>query len=134
MGVRETEKARDLLLAADRPDASINDVCAAALDALHQIVQFDWAALMTTDHETLLPTGGMVEGFHPDTCAPFWDTELLDPDFIKFRELASSTNPIATLHHATDGDLERSPRYSKLLLPSTSLTNCASPSSLVQSA
>ncbi len=117
MGVRETERARDLLLEADHPEASINEVCAAALEALHLVVAFDWAALMTTDHETLLPTGGFVEGFAPDTCAPFWDTELLDPDFIKFRELATSTNPIATLHHATDGDLSRSPRYLKLFEP-----------------
>lgn len=117
MGVREAELARDLLRAADQPDASVNDVCAAALEALHLVVRFDWAALMTTDHETLLPTGGLVEGFSPDTCGPFWDTELLDPDFIKFRELASSTTPIATLHHATDGDLSRSPRYTKLFAP-----------------
>lgn len=114
MGVRESEQARDLLLAADRPDASVNDVCAAALEALHLVVRFDWAAIMTTDHETLLPTGGLVEGFHPDSCAPFWDSELLDPDFNKFRDLASSTNPVASLHHATDGDLPRSPRYTKL--------------------
>ena len=117
MGIRETEQARDLLLAADHPDATIDDVCAAVLEALHLLVRFDWAALMTTDHETLLPTGGLVEGFSPDACAPFWDSELLDPDFIKFRELASSTNPIATLHHATDGDLARSPRYTKLFEP-----------------
>ena len=85
-----------------------------ALEALHMIVGFEWAALMTTDPETLLPTGGLVEGFSPATCGPFWDTELLDPDFLKFRDLARSTHPVATLHQATDGELHRSPRYTKL--------------------
>lgn len=133
MGVRETAQARDLLLAADRPDASINRVCAAALEALHLTVRFDWAALMTTDHETLLPTGGLVEGFSPDTCAPFWDTELLDPDFIKFRELAVSTNPIATLHHATEATSLGRLGTPNSSLPSMLPTNCASRFLLVRS-
>jgi len=36
---------------------------------------------MSVDPLTLLPTGGAVEGFSPDQCAPFWDHELLAPGF-----------------------------------------------------
>jgi DNA-binding CsgD family transcriptional regulator len=45
---------------------------------------------------------------------PFWDNELLDPDFLKFNALARSTEPVGTLFEATDGDLFRSPRFQKL--------------------
>jgi hypothetical protein len=45
---------------------------------------------------------------------PFWDNELLDADFAKFNDLARSEDPVATLYDATDGDLQRSPRYRKL--------------------
>lgn len=62
----------------------------------------------------MLGSAGAVEGFDPSTCVPFWDNELLDPDFLKFNELARSHDPIATLYDATDGDLRRSPRYQKL--------------------
>jgi DNA-binding CsgD family transcriptional regulator len=114
MGINAVERARDRMLAADHGAASTNDVCGAALDALRLLVPFSWGAIMTVDHETLLPTGGVVEGFDASSCTPFWDNELLDPDFAKFRDLATSSDPVTTLAIATDGDLVRSPRYQKL--------------------
>ena len=69
---------------------------------------------MTTDPDTHLPAGGIVSGFDSSACVPFWDNELLDPDFNKFNALARSIDPVATLAEATDGDLQRSPRYQKL--------------------
>ncbi|MDZ7728095.1 MAG: helix-turn-helix transcriptional regulator [Dehalococcoidia bacterium] len=82
--------------------------------AFHDVAAFDRAALMTVDPETMLPSGGLVEGFDPEYCAPFWDSELLDPDFNKFTDLARSVDGVATLEDAVDGDLGRSPRYQKL--------------------
>jgi DNA-binding CsgD family transcriptional regulator len=117
MGMIGVERARDRILAADHDAASTNDVCGAALEALRLVVPFSWGAIMTVDHETLLPTGGVVEGFDASSCAPFWDNELLDPDFVKFRDLAASSDPICTLGIATDGALERSPRFQKLFAP-----------------
>ena len=105
------------MLAADVDAATANDVCGAVLEALRHVVRCSWAAIMTVDPETLLPTGGVVAGFDADSCAPFWDNELLDPDFVKFRDLATSSEPAATLVIATDGDLERSPRFRKLFAP-----------------
>ncbi len=81
---------------------------------MHAVASFDACAVMTTDPATLLPSGGVVEGFDQSACAPFWDNELLDPDFNKFVALAQSHDPVATLHEAVDGDLARSPRYVRL--------------------
>lgn len=83
-------------------------------EALGMVAPYDASAVMTTDPETHLPAGGIVTGFDPSACVPFWDNELLDPDFNKFNDLARSVDPVATLAEATDGDLDRSPRHQKL--------------------
>lgn len=114
MGVGAFIRARDRLLAADAQGASVEAVCHEILAAFHDIAVFERAAVMTTDPETLLPAGGVVEGFALETCAPVWDNELLDPDFNKYTQLAGSHEPVATLVDAVDGDLTRSPRYQKL--------------------
>jgi DNA-binding CsgD family transcriptional regulator len=115
VGVSAFITARDQLLRADRAERS--ELCAVVVESFHQLARFDWAAVMTTDPETHLPSGGAVEGFSPDDCAPFWDNELLDPDFNKFSDLAQRSDPVATLHHTVDGDLMRSPRYVKVFSP-----------------
>lgn len=106
--------ARNRLLEADRAGASPNEVCEAIVAAFHKITRFDWCAVMTTDPTTHLPSGGVVEGFSPEDCAPFWDNELLDADFNKFADLARRIDPIATLYEAVDCDLGRSPRYANM--------------------
>jgi DNA-binding NarL/FixJ family response regulator len=110
-------RARERLLATDRDEQTVSAVCAEIVSAFHEVALFDCCALMTTDPETMLPSGGIVEGFSPEACAPFWDSELLDPDFVKFADLARSYDPVATLADAVDGDLSRSPRYQKLYAP-----------------
>jgi len=117
MGVTNFIRARDRLLSADAGELAVGPVCEEIVHAFHDIVIFDKCALMTTDPETLLPASGVVEGFASEACAPFWDNELLDPDFNKFAQLARSHDPVATLAEATDGDLIRSPRYEKLYAP-----------------
>jgi len=95
----------------------VNATLAELLVSLHDVAEFHWAALMLTDTETMLPFGGVVEGLAADACVPFWDNELLDPDFSKFNALARSSEPVVTLADATDGDLSRSPRFQKLYSP-----------------
>lgn len=114
MGVVAYSRARDVLLAADRDELGLGDVCEQVVRAFRTVASFDGCALMTVDAETLLPTGGVVDGFDPTACVPFWDNELVDADFNKFNVLARSTDPVATLFEAVDGDLDRSPRYRKL--------------------
>jgi DNA-binding NarL/FixJ family response regulator len=114
MGVAGFERARDRLLALDAAESPLGPVCEEIVRAFHEVAVFDRAAVMTTDPQTMLPSGGVVEGFEAENCAPFWDNELLDPDFNKYTQLALSRDPVATLAEATDGDLGRSPRYQKL--------------------
>lgn len=117
MGVEELVRARDRLIGAVSAEMTAGDVLHELLAAMHDVARFDACALMLTDPETMLPSGAVVEGFDPDSCVPFWDNELLDPDFLKFNDLARSHDPVGTLHEATDGDLRRSPRFRKLMEP-----------------
>ncbi len=105
------------MLAADAAERPLEEVLSEVLEALHAVAEFSRGALLLTDTETMLPFGGVVEGMDPSTCTPFWDNELLDPDFAKFSDLARSAEPVAVLSQLTDGDLDRSPRYRKLYEP-----------------
>lgn len=109
--------ARDQVLAADAAERPVDDLLSDVLDALHGVATFSIAALLLTDTDSMLPFGGVVEGLEPAQCTPFWDNELLDPDFAKFSALARSAEPVATLSQLTDGDLARSPRYRNLYEP-----------------
>jgi DNA-binding CsgD family transcriptional regulator len=117
MGIEQFTRSRDRLLEAIKSEADMATVLGETLAALHSITRFSWCALMTVDPQTLLPTGGVVEGFSPDLCAPFWDNELLAPGFNKFNALARSTHSVATLVDATDGNLDRAPIYTDLYAP-----------------
>ncbi len=114
MAVAAFTRARDRLrsLDGDRPD--LTAALEATQAALHDVSTFSWGALMTVDPDTLLPTGGMVEGFAAEACAPFWDNELLAPGYNKFTDLARSNTSVATLYEATEGDLDRAPIYTNL--------------------
>jgi hypothetical protein len=112
--------ARDRLLSAIARQLPVEGLLRELLSALHEVAGFEACALVITDPETTLPTGGMVENFSadsPDICAQVWDNELLDPDFNKFNMLARSTDAVASLWEVTDGDLDRSPRYVKVYEP-----------------
>ena len=110
-------RARDRILATVATQSSTSEALCGLVAALHDVAEFSAAAVMLTDPETMLPSAAAVEGFDPDDCVPFWDNELLDPDFLKFSDLARSHDPIGTLYEATDGDPRRSPRYVKLIEP-----------------
>lgn len=114
MGIAAFTRARDLVLDADRAGAGISEMCEALTQAVAEIVRVDASAVMTTDADTSLPTCGVVSGFDASLCAPFWDNELLDPDFNKFTHLERLVPPMATLVDAVDGELTRSPRFNKL--------------------
>ncbi len=113
MTAADFTRARDRLRRLDgAPD--LTAILEATQAALHDVAKFTWSALMTVDPDSLLPTGGLVEGFAAEACAPFWDNELLAPGYNKFTDLARSTTCVATLFEATDGDLERAPVYTNL--------------------
>jgi DNA-binding CsgD family transcriptional regulator len=117
VGIDQIVAARDRVLAADVAEKPLDELLADVLEALHDVATFSVAALLLTDTDSMLPFGGVVEGLDPSQCTPFWDNELLDPDFAKFTSLAREAEPVATLSQLTDGDLSRSPRYRKLYEP-----------------
>jgi len=117
VGIERFTRARDLLLRVTSAEADLAVVLDAVVKALHEVTTFSWCAVMPVDPQTLLPTAGVVEGFPPETCAPFWDHELLAPGFNKFNVLARSTDTVATLVDATDGNLQRAPIYSEVYSP-----------------
>jgi DNA-binding NarL/FixJ family response regulator len=110
-------RARDRMIGAVSNDLPESELLSELIAALHDVAMFETCAVIRTDPETMLPSAGAVEGFDPSGCVPFWDNELLDPDFVKFNDLARRHDPVATLFDATDGDLQRSPRFQKLYGP-----------------
>jgi len=114
MGLDRFVQARDRLLTTIGAQADLAVVFQETQAALHAVTRFSWSTIMSVDPLTLLPTGGAVEGFSPDQCAPFWDHELLAPGFNKFTTLARRTPTVATLVDATDGDLRRAPIYTDM--------------------
>lgn len=114
VGIAQFTTARDRLFAAADRDDGGSSVCRDILEAVAQVAPYAAAAVMTTDPATHLPAGGVVSGFAPSACVPFWDNELLDPDVDKFVDLARGPDPVASLAETTDGELARSPRYVKI--------------------
>ncbi|MFP4512636.1 MAG: helix-turn-helix transcriptional regulator [Acidimicrobiales bacterium] len=114
MGIVAFTRARDRLRAADEAERPLREVNDEVVLAFEQVARFDAAAVMITDPDTSLPVCGVVKGFDPVLCEPFWDNELLDPDFNKFNQLARVSPPMATLAETIDGDLDRSPRFTKV--------------------
>ncbi|MDZ7678320.1 MAG: helix-turn-helix transcriptional regulator [Acidimicrobiales bacterium] len=114
MGIVAFTRARDRLRAADEAERPLREVNDEVVLAFEQVARFDGAAVMITDPDTSLPVCGVVKGFDPVLCEPFWDNELLDPDFNKFNQLARVSPPMATLAETIDGDLDRSPRFTKV--------------------
>jgi DNA-binding CsgD family transcriptional regulator len=98
-------------------DLAPEDFFASLSATLRELVPFDAAALLTSDPETSLPAGGVIEGFPPWLCGPFWDNERLTADFNKFSALARCRDPVAALSATTAGEPARSPRFAQLYRP-----------------
>jgi DNA-binding CsgD family transcriptional regulator len=87
---------------------------------LRRAVPFDLWCGLTTDPATGDPTGG----YHEEGLPPRRLTRLLEiengaiPDFVAIRTLTRGGASVRTLSDATDGDLQRSPRYRDVLAPS----------------
>ena len=88
MSISSFTRARDLLIASHDTELTGEAACRSIAEAFSHVVRQDAAAVMTTDPETHLPAGGIVTGFETSDCVPFWDNELLDPDFNKFNDLS----------------------------------------------
>jgi DNA-binding CsgD family transcriptional regulator len=85
---------------------------------LRRAVPFEGVCVLTMDPATLVPTGEVVEnGLPVPACVRMAELELRGEDFNAFRSLALRDCHVATLSHATDGDLDRSERHRQIRSP-----------------
>ncbi len=86
-------------------------------DRLQRAVPYAAFWCGTTDPETLLFTGAVMEGIEHAAIPAFVNNELLGNDANMFTELAKRKVPVSTLYTATRGELRRSPRFREILEP-----------------
>lgn len=112
----------------DRAAKQIEEVCADAADTaelveglcapLNRALKLSGMLLSATDPDTMvLSTACVIENLPASMCAPWMHNEFLEVDFNKFTELARAAAPPATLHRATQGNPQLSPRYERLNRP-----------------
>ncbi|GIO97417.1 helix-turn-helix transcriptional regulator [Paenibacillus lautus] len=84
---------------------------------LRSWIPFESACFTTVDPRTLLSTGAItdedIEAIHDR----LFEYEYLHSDYNHFHELANSMEKVATLSGATNGALNKSPRYLNVLQP-----------------
>lgn len=87
-----------------------------AIAAVRAVVPFRATGWATADPGTLLWTGGVIEGFAPQSWATFLENELLEPDVNKYRDLLARPQPVGVLAPEA-GVARRSPRYRAMYAP-----------------
>ncbi|MFG2334052.1 LuxR C-terminal-related transcriptional regulator [Streptomyces sp. NPDC048604] len=111
-----TDPRRPVLSAAQRGSDTL-ELFSRASAKLRRLVPFHSAVWTAADPETGLITAPMlVEDLgSAESCATYWESELLEENVLPFRELARAPVPAAGLRAAT-GDLPaRSTRFRRLL-------------------
>jgi DNA-binding CsgD family transcriptional regulator len=102
------------------PAGDLDATLRRAAGVLRGAVPFDDWVFLVYDADTMLPTSAVDEGDEGDGFAlrlAYCRNEHLDDDVNKFRTLARSGVPVATLDQATGGAPERSLRYQEILRP-----------------
>lgn len=112
---------------ADDARREIVRLCHAGLDVtafrtrvmtqFERAIAFDAWCWPTADPATGLVTGAVGEGIPPGRTQRFFEIEYLEPDFTKFGDLARRRSRVGSLSQASDGQLERSPRYREIFGP-----------------
>lgn len=112
----------------DRAERRIREICADATST-HELVDglrgplndglgLSGLLLSSTDPETTtLGTASIVEHLPEAMSAPWMHNEFLEDDFNKFAELHRTRATATTLHRATQGRPQLSPRYRELHQP-----------------
>jgi DNA-binding CsgD family transcriptional regulator len=109
-GVREAVAA----LAADARDPL--ELLAEAAERVRTVVPFEGGAWLTCDPETVMPTGSVSFEDSRDLAEEFLRNELLEADLNKFADLHRRGIGAASLHDATAGQIELSPRVQRIHL------------------
>ena len=88
-----------------------------SLRELRSLLSVDAAFFATVDPATLLFTSALAEAPLAAATSLFLDNEFGRDDVNKFARLASATDVVGTLDHATHGDRTASARYQEVLRP-----------------
>jgi DNA-binding NarL/FixJ family response regulator len=117
-GVRRARARADVVGLVHRT-TGVADLALGLRRVLQRAVPFEGACLTTLDPANLLPTIGVAKNaLRPELLPRYFDIELREPDFNKYRDLARQGRLAASLSEATRGDLERSLRHRELCRPS----------------
>lgn len=84
---------------------------------LRSWIPFESACFTTVDPHTLLSTGAITDDDIETIHDRLFEYEYLYSDYNHVHELANSKEKVATLSGATNGDLNKSPRYLNVLQP-----------------
>jgi DNA-binding CsgD family transcriptional regulator len=84
---------------------------------LRKVIPIDVSFFTTVDPATLLFTGAVVDEILARVTSQFIENEFLHDDVNKFSWLARSPITVSGLVHATEQEVERSPRYREILAP-----------------
>ena len=108
----------DALIRACHDAASELALFEAVSDQLRELVPFDGAAWFATDPATLLGTSAVrVENVERGHCETYWERECLFEDALLFRDVARSSEGVATLYDVTGNRPADSARYREYLAP-----------------
>jgi DNA-binding CsgD family transcriptional regulator len=115
----EALRARQAIIRLARTRSDSFALRQAVADRLRKHIPFDAFCWWTTDPATMFLTTSVAEWWEMPSaeCVEIHRNEYLEPDFNKFRDLARSRLPAATLAHATDGKPARSARYRQMMRP-----------------
>ncbi len=86
-------------------------------DRLQRVIPYPAYWCSTTDPETLLFTGAVMQGIEHATVPAYISYELRGEDALTLTELAKHKSPVCTLYTATRGDMRRSPLFREILEP-----------------
>jgi DNA-binding CsgD family transcriptional regulator len=89
----------------------------AALRQIEKVVPVDAAFFAAADPMTLLHTDAVIDDILRDHAREFIRIEFLADDVNQFRDLARPGRIVGTLDFETNGQRERSPRYTEILEP-----------------
>ena len=92
------------------------DLLAGLAQRVRPVVGWDCGVWFTTDPSTTLFTDAHVDGFDPDTCAPWFHHELNVEDVNLFRDLAGSGR-VAVLAQDCDDPVRTSARHREVMRP-----------------
>ena len=118
MGTSDARAREQVERAADNA-ADVTRLFGDVATALSRAVPLDGWCGHTLDPATSLVTGGDARrGFLPELVPRLLEIEYVEGDVNAFDELVRRPVPVGTIHEATGGDPQASPRYRDVVVPS----------------